>query len=74
MSRFSLHKGFLKKDYLKVGKNLDFVGLSSKAQQSFNSLSSGEQAKVQIAWLLATETDTLVFDEPVAHLDIKSEN
>lgn len=73
MSRFSLHKGFPKKeDYLNVGKNLDFVGLSSKAQQSFNSLSSGEQAKVQIAWLLATEADTLVFDEPVAHLDIRA--
>ena len=73
MSRYSKHKGFpKKKDYDDIYQNLSYVGLCNKAKQSFNSLSSGEKAKVQIAWLLSTEADTLIFDEPVAHLDIRA--
>lgn len=73
MSRFSKHQGYPKKeDYDAVNRNLGFVGLLDKSEQAFNSLSSGEKAKVQIAWLLSTEAETLIFDEPVAHLDIRA--
>lgn len=52
-------------------KVLDIVGLSDKVNHSVNSLSGGERQRAWIALVLAQDTDIILMDEPVNHLDIK---
>ncbi len=49
------------------------LGLSpDRLDQSFGSLSKGEQTKAQLAMLFARENDFLLIDEPTNHLDAEA--
>lgn len=47
------------------------VGLLEKAEQSFNTLSGGEQQRTILARALAQDTECLILNEPTNHLDIR---
>ena len=50
---------------------LDIVGLSDFASAQVNSLSGGQRQRAWVAMVLAQDTDIILLDEPVNHLDIK---
>ena len=68
------HKSLLSRqtpnDDKSISDAISRVGLESKAQQSFNSLSGGEQQRGLIARALVQKAALIVLDEPVNHLDI----
>ncbi|MGS2719773.1 ABC transporter ATP-binding protein [Paraglaciecola aestuariivivens] len=68
------HKSLLSredhKDRQRVAQALAVVGLADKAQQSFASLSGGEQQRGLIARGLVQQAKLFVLDEPVNHLDV----
>lgn len=71
MGRFSKHQGFPQKidreialDAIKRCRIEEFV------DRSYNSLSRGEQTKVDIARAIASETKLILLDEPFSNLDI----
>ena len=55
----------------KAKDELEKVGLASKINQSFQSLSSGEKARVLLARAMVTNPKLLLLDEPTSHLDIE---
>ena len=59
------------KDYRIVEDALERVGMTEYADQSFSTLSGGEQQRVVLARALAQQTPCLVLDEPTNHLDVK---
>ena len=68
------HKSLLSRDTQEdkhlVEKALNAVGLSHKAQQTFSSLSGGEQQRGLIAKALVQRAPLLILDEPINHLDV----
>ncbi|MGV7963331.1 ABC transporter ATP-binding protein [Photorhabdus tasmaniensis] len=50
---------------------LEIVGLADKAGSQVNSLSGGQRQRAWVAMVLAQDTDIILMDEPVNHLDIK---
>lgn len=69
------YKGFFS-DYDNNDKNivaecLEKVGMADKRKREFLSLSGGEKQRVLIARAFSQESEILVLDEPVNHLDIK---
>ncbi len=74
MGRLSLHQGFPGATDLKASlEALRKLGIEHLKDRSFNSLSRGEQTKVDIARAIAHTASLLILDEPFANLDIDSQ-
>lgn len=58
-----------KADYEKVDSWISKMGLYERRQQSFRSLSGGQQQKTLIARAMVAEPDFVLMDEPGANLD-----
>lgn len=74
MGRFPYKKVFSRdteEDYALAEKALAQVGMVGRNQQSFSTLSGGEQQRVMLARALAQNTKCLILDEPTNHLDIR---
>jgi iron complex transport system ATP-binding protein len=50
---------------------LNKVGMASKSDQLFDSLSGGEKQRVMIAKAIVQRPKLLIMDEPTSHLDVK---
>ncbi len=57
------------RDYAIVDRWIETLGLAERGNQTFRSLSGGEQQKVLIARAMAQEPEILMLDEPCANLD-----
>jgi len=56
-------------DYEIIDRWIDRLGLSARREQTFRSLSGGEQQKVLIARAMSQDPEILMLDEPCANLD-----
>jgi iron complex transport system ATP-binding protein len=65
--------GVDKERFEKAYNALERVGIQDFAQRNINHLSGGERQKVLIANALNLDTDIILLDEPVSHLDWKSQ-
>ena len=54
-----------------VNRALERLGLGDVAHRDYSTLSGGEKRRTLIARALAQETQALILDEPVNHLDIR---
>jgi len=63
-------EGFSATDRAHVRTALAELDLESFADRSLDTLSGGEQQRVQLAQALAQEAGVLLLDEPTAHLDV----
>lgn len=57
-----------------VARTLDLVGLADRAAWPFRSLSGGQKQRVLIARALTSEPELLVMDEPLAGVDLHSQD
>lgn len=62
-----------KNDFDRVYNALERVGIQHFAQCNINELSGGERQKVLIANALAQDTQLILLDEPISHLDWSSQ-
>jgi ABC-type cobalamin/Fe3+-siderophores transport system ATPase subunit len=70
-ARQSLAGGPSERDRKLFREALEIVGLADLAHQPVNALSGGQRQRAWIAMVLAQDTDVILMDEPVNHLDIK---
>ncbi len=71
MGRYALHQGFAQtRDHEKTEAAIHAVGIEEYASRRYNSLSRGEQTKVDIARAIASEAKLILLDEPFSNLDI----
>ncbi|MFC6487532.1 ABC transporter ATP-binding protein [Nitratireductor sp. GCM10026969] len=70
-ARYSLVGGPSDHDRRLFREALEIVGLSDKAGAQVNALSGGQRQRAWIAMVLAQDTDVIMMDEPVNHLDMK---
>ncbi|MBU4486738.1 MAG: ABC transporter ATP-binding protein [Candidatus Delongbacteria bacterium] len=66
---FSAFSGISKKDKDVTHESMKITYTAEFAKRKLSDLSSGERQRVSIASALAQETDIILFDEPVTHLD-----
>ncbi|MFI1399879.1 metal ABC transporter ATP-binding protein [Streptomyces sp. NPDC020681] len=62
-----------KADRAAIGRAIELVGLSDRAKDSVNHLSGGQHQRVLIARALASEPELLIMDEPMAGVDLASQ-
>jgi zinc transport system ATP-binding protein len=64
---------FRKADHEAVRRSLELVGMADRAKDSADALSGGQQQRVLIARALAAEPELLIMDEPMAGVDLASQ-
>ncbi|MFB4424630.1 metal ABC transporter ATP-binding protein [Streptomyces sp. QL37] len=62
-----------KGDRAAVDRAIELVGLTDRAKDSVNALSGGQHQRVLIARALAAEPEVLIMDEPMAGVDLASQ-
>ena len=70
-ARYGLFGGPREADRTLFRQALETVGLSGMAHRRVASLSGGQRQRAWIAMILAQDTEIVVMDEPVNHLDMK---
>ncbi len=74
MARSPYKKRFMplsNEDMRIIDKSLEITGVKELKNRYINTLSGGEEKRVHLARLLAQDTDILILDEPINHLDIE---
>lgn len=58
-------------DHAMIGRALSYLGLEPIADRFLDELSGGQRQRAYVAMVLAQDTDYMLFDEPLASLDIR---